>query len=93
MLQTTCAVQAGASGGAVVRKHSGELLGIVSSNTRDLAAKVTYPHLNFSIPVTVFQRLVKRFQQTKDVNMFRMLDTAEKEVRRVWRLQGAPSKL
>ena len=27
MLQTTCAVQAGASGGAVVRKHSGELLG------------------------------------------------------------------
>lgn len=27
MLQTTCAVQAGASGGAVVRRHSGELLG------------------------------------------------------------------
>lgn len=27
MLQTTCAVQAGASGGAVVRPHSGELLG------------------------------------------------------------------
>lgn len=27
MLQTTCAVQAGASGGAVVRKRSGELLG------------------------------------------------------------------
>lgn len=27
MLQTTCAVQAGASGGAVVQKHSGELLG------------------------------------------------------------------
>lgn len=27
MLQTTCAVQAGASGGAVVRTHSGELLG------------------------------------------------------------------
>lgn len=27
MLQTTCAVQAGTSGGAVVRAHSGELLG------------------------------------------------------------------
>lgn len=27
MLQTTCAVQAGASGGAVVRRNSGELLG------------------------------------------------------------------
>lgn len=67
--------------------------GIVSSNTRDLATKVTYPHLNFSIPVTVFQGLLQRFEQTRDVNIFRVLDTSEKEVRRVWRLQGAQSKL
>lgn len=93
MLQTTCAVQAGTSGGAVVQKCSGELLGIVSSNTRDLATKVTYPHLNFSIPVTVFQRLLQHFQQTKDVNVFSELDTTEKEVRKVWRLQSAQSKL
>ncbi|KAG7216297.1 hypothetical protein INR49_021701, partial [Caranx melampygus] len=93
MLQTTCAVQAGASGGAVVRPNTGELLGIVSSNTRDLAAKVTYPHLNFSIPVTVFHRLLQRYEQTKDVNVFRVLNTTEKEVKRVWRLQGAQSKL
>lgn len=93
MLQTTCAVQAGTSGGAVVRKHSGELLGIVSSNTRDLAAKVTYPHLNFSIPVTVFQRLLQHFHQTSDVNVFRVLDTTDQEVSTVWRLQGAQSKL
>lgn len=33
MLQTTCAVQAGASGGAVVHKHSGELLGKESYKT------------------------------------------------------------
>ncbi|XP_026211218.1 peroxisomal leader peptide-processing protease isoform X2 [Anabas testudineus] len=93
MLQTTCAVQAGASGGAVVRMRSGELLGIVSSNTRDLAAKVTYPHLNFSIPVTVFHRLLQNFEKTKDVNVFRVLNTTEQEVKRVWRLQGAQSKL
>lgn len=93
MLQTTCAVQAGSSGGAVVQKHSGELLGIVSSNTRDLAAKVTYPHLNFCIPVTIFQRLLQHFHQTKDVDVFRVLDTTEEEVIRVWRLQGAQSKL
>ncbi|KAM4607040.1 peroxisomal leader peptide-processing protease [Polymixia lowei] len=93
MLQTTCAVQAGASGGAVVRTHSGELLGIVSSNTRDFAAKVTYPHLNFSIPVTVFQPLLRQFNQTRDVEVFRALDTTEEGVRRVWRLQGAQSKL
>ncbi|KAM6922476.1 peroxisomal leader peptide-processing protease [Lycodopsis pacificus] len=93
MLQTTCAVQAGTSGGAVVRTRSGELLGIVSSNTRDFAAKVTYPHLNFSIPVSVFQTLLQRFHQTKDVNVFRVLDSTEKEVGTVWRLQSAQSKL
>ncbi|XP_068424149.1 peroxisomal leader peptide-processing protease [Clinocottus analis] len=93
MLQTTCAVQAGTSGGAVVRPRSGELLGIVSSNTRDFAAKVTYPHLNFSIPVTVFQRLLQQFHQTKDVHVFRVLDSTEKEVSTVWRLQSEQSKL
>ncbi|XP_076599326.1 peroxisomal leader peptide-processing protease [Chaetodon auriga] len=93
MLQTTCAVQAGASGGAVVRRRSGELLGIVSSNTRDLAAKVTYPHLNFSIPVTIFQGLLQHFQHTADANVFRLLDTTEEEVKRVWRLQCDQSKL
>ncbi|KAL6101927.1 tysnd1 [Pungitius sinensis] len=93
MLQTTCAVQAGTSGGAVVRTRTGELLGIVSSNTRDFAAKVTYPHLNFSIPVAVFQRLLQRFHQTNDVNVFSVLDSTDKEVSRVWRLQSAQSKL
>nr|XP_046258708.1 peroxisomal leader peptide-processing protease [Scatophagus argus] len=93
MLQTTCAVQAGASGGAVVKRCSGELLGVVSSNTRDFAANVTYPHLNFSIPVTVFGGLLQHFDQTKDINVFRVLDTTDKNIRRVWRLQGAQSKL
>ncbi|XP_024152263.1 peroxisomal leader peptide-processing protease [Oryzias melastigma] len=93
MLQTTCAVQAGASGGAVVQKQTGELLGIVSSNTRDLAARVTYPHLNFSIPVTVFQALLQKFLQTTDINVFKVLNTSKKEVRQVWRLQGQQSKL
>uniref|UniRef100_A0A3Q2TT30 Peroxisomal leader peptide-processing protease n=1 Tax=Fundulus heteroclitus TaxID=8078 RepID=A0A3Q2TT30_FUNHE len=93
MLQTTCAVQAGASGGAVVQKHSGELLGIVSSNARDLAAGVTYPHLNFVIPAPVFQRLLQEFHRTRKVDALGVLNTPEKAVQRVWRLQGAQSKL
>ncbi|XP_053731605.1 peroxisomal leader peptide-processing protease [Synchiropus splendidus] len=93
MLQTTCAVQAGASGGAVVRRHTGELLGIVSSNTRDLTAKATYPHLNFSVPVTVLQRLLHQFTATRDVDVWKDLNTTEEEVKRVWRLQDSQSKL
>lgn len=93
MLQTTCAVQAGSSGGAVISAHSGELLGLVSSNTRDFAAKVTYPHLNFSVPMSVIQPLLKRFNQTRNAGVFNALDSTEDGVRRVWRLQGGQSKL
>ncbi|KAF5910181.1 peroxisomal leader peptide-processing protease [Clarias magur] len=93
MLQTTCAVNCGASGGAVVRAKTGELLGIVSSNTRDFAAKVTYPHLNFSIPVSVLEPLLSRFAQTQDPAVFQELDSAEDEIKRVWRLQIPQSKL
>nr|XP_046213763.1 peroxisomal leader peptide-processing protease [Oncorhynchus gorbuscha] len=93
MLQTTAAVQAGASGGAVVRAGSGELLGLVSSNTRDFSAKVTYPHLNFSVPMTVLEPLLRRYAQKGDIGVFRDLDTTDEGVRRVWRLQTAQSKL
>ena len=37
MLQTTCAVQAGASGGAVVRADTGELLGEAHHNQRNIS--------------------------------------------------------
>lgn len=93
MLQTTCAVQAGTSGGAVVRPRSGELLGIVSSNTKDFATNVTYPHLNFSVPVSVFEKMLEMFHQTQDVSVFKGLDTVDEDVRRVWRLQMPTSKL
>lgn len=69
------------------------ILGIVSSNTRDFAAKVTYPHLNFSIPVTVLEPLLRRFAQMEDAAVFKVLDSAEDDVRKIWRLQSPQSKL
>lgn len=69
------------------------ILGIVSSNTRDFAAKVTYPHLNFSIPVTVLEPLLRRFAQTGDAAVFKALDSAEDDVKKIWRLQSIQSKL
>lgn len=93
MLQTTCAVQSGASGGAVVRPSTGELLGVVSSNTRDFSAKVTYPHLNFSVPVTVLEPLLRLFAQTGNAAVFKTLDKAEEDVRKTWRLQSIQSRL
>ncbi|CAB1343823.1 unnamed protein product [Coregonus sp. 'balchen'] len=66
---------------------------LVSSNTRDFTAKVTYPHLNFSVPMTVLEPLLRRYAQKGDIVVFRDLDTTDEGVRRVWRLQAAQSKL
>ncbi|XP_054238713.1 peroxisomal leader peptide-processing protease [Indicator indicator] len=96
MLQTTCAVHGGSSGGPLVSSRSGRLLGIVISNTRDTSVGATYPHLNFCIPVSVLQPPVECYRRTADPAAFAVLNQAGQGVRAAWRLQrqpGPPSKL
>nr|XP_006212995.1 peroxisomal leader peptide-processing protease [Vicugna pacos] len=87
MLQTTCAVHGGSSGGPLFSTCSGDLLGIVASNTRDNNTGATYPHLNFSIPITVLQPALQRYSRTGDLGGLRQLDHTAEPVRVVWRLQ------
>ncbi|XP_074855597.1 peroxisomal leader peptide-processing protease [Carettochelys insculpta] len=98
MLQTTCAVHGGSSGGALLSTNSGKLLGIVASNTKDNSVGATYPHLNYSIPITVLQPAVLEYSRTGDLHSFQELNRANNRIRLVWRLQrktteGLHSKL
>ncbi|NXT24177.1 TYSD1 protease, partial [Syrrhaptes paradoxus] len=96
MLQTTCAVHGGSSGGPLLSTRTGRLLGIVASNTRDTSVGATYPHLNFCIPITILQPPLARYCRTGDLSAFTGLNCTSKGVRAVWRLQrppGPPSKL
>ena len=58
LLQSTAAVQCGASGGALVSMATGELLGMVTSHTKDVNLMATFPHVNFSIPADFLCKLV-----------------------------------
>ncbi|XP_060054422.1 peroxisomal leader peptide-processing protease isoform X2 [Erinaceus europaeus] len=87
MLQTTCAVHGGSSGGPLFSTCSGDLLGIVASNTRDNNTGATYPHLNFSIPITVLRSALQQYSQTGELGGFRDLNHVAEPVRVVWRLQ------
>ncbi|XP_034519479.1 peroxisomal leader peptide-processing protease [Ailuropoda melanoleuca] len=87
MLQTTCAVHAGSSGGPLFSSRTGDLLGIVASNTRDNDTGATYPHLNFSVPITVLQPGLRWYRQTGDLGGLRELDSATEPEKVVWRLQ------
>lgn len=66
--------------------------GIVASNTRDNNTGATYPHLNFSVPVTVLQPALQRYRQTGDLGGLRELDGAMEPVKVVWRLQRPLTK-
>ncbi|XP_067408811.1 peroxisomal leader peptide-processing protease [Emydura macquarii macquarii] len=87
MLQTTCAVHGGSSGGGLFSTHSGKLLGIVVSNTKDNSVGATYPHLNYSIPITVLQPAVLEYSRTGDLHGFQELNRVNNRIRQVWRLQ------
>lgn len=58
LLQSTAAVHCGASGGAMVSMETGELLGMVTSHTKDANLSSSFPHINFSIPADLLYKLV-----------------------------------
>ncbi|XP_075216163.1 uncharacterized protein LOC142321728 [Lycorma delicatula] len=63
LIQTTCCVQSGASGGAIIRP-SGELVGIIVSNMSCGITHALFPHCNFSIPSTAFTDILKQYFTT-----------------------------
>ncbi|XP_040292561.1 peroxisomal leader peptide-processing protease [Bufo bufo] len=93
MLQTSCAVHGGSSGGPLFAAESGQLLGIVASNTRDNSTGATYPHLNFCIPITIVQAAIQRYRQYGDLRSFGELNKAAHAIQDVWRLQRSPKKV
>ncbi|KAH0623548.1 hypothetical protein JD844_006423 [Phrynosoma platyrhinos] len=93
MLQATCAVHGGSSGGALFATNSGKLLGIVASNTRDNSIGVTYPHLNFSIPITVLEPALMEFIHNRSLRAFQVLDRVGDRIQVVWRLQREPEEI
>ena len=62
LLQSTAAVHCGASGGALVSIETGELLGMITSHTKDSNLSSSFPHVNFSIPTDLLYKLVSAFK-------------------------------
>ena len=62
LLQSTAAVHCGASGGALVSMETGELLGMITSHTKDSNVSSSFPHVNFSIPADLLYKLVSAYK-------------------------------
>lgn len=61
MVKTTCCINPGASGGALIRPN-GELLGIIVSNAKLVEKeKISFPRMNMCIAVCAVKGVIERF--------------------------------
>jgi S1-C subfamily serine protease len=63
MLQTTCCVQSGASGGALFR-CTGDLLGLICCNIMDTCNGALFPRINMAVPASVLAEPLNDFLRT-----------------------------
>ncbi|BFZ04262.1 hypothetical protein BsWGS_07301 [Bradybaena similaris] len=90
MIQSTCAVHAGASGGPLLNL-AGDLIGIVVCNTVDKGSSSSYPHINMSIPAVSVWPAVKHYLQTGDPSGLSVLELTDACVQRLWALEDSSS--
>ncbi|XP_033642735.1 peroxisomal leader peptide-processing protease-like [Asterias rubens] len=86
MLQSTCAVHSGTSGGPLFCGRTGQLLGIVTSNARDMDSGASFPHINFIIPWSIFGPILTEFLHTEDLKVLGKLDSDDEFLTSVWSL-------
>ncbi|XP_067002619.2 peroxisomal leader peptide-processing protease [Anabrus simplex] len=90
MVQTTCCIQSGASGGAILRP-SGELLALVVCNARDQTSNAIYPHINLCVQVAAVISVLRRYLLSKDPAVLRDLECKDVEIQRLWALKLTPA--
>ncbi|XP_033221373.1 peroxisomal leader peptide-processing protease [Belonocnema kinseyi] len=90
MLQTTCCVQSGTSGGPVVRWSTGEMLGMVVCNAVSSSDSALYPRLNMAIPASVLKGPLEEYLRTNDAKVLEALASQDAIVHQTWDLYLTP---
>lgn len=93
MIQTSCCVQSGFSGGPIIRLTSGiEVVGIIVSNAKN-DENAYYPYVNMAVPATAFKDSVQKFMISKDPNSLQNLENQREIIQSQWRLLPYRSKI
>ncbi|XP_068620264.1 peroxisomal leader peptide-processing protease [Battus philenor] len=94
MLQTSCCVQSGFSGGPIFRLSRGtaEVLGITVSNAKTETGAY-YPYINMAIPARAFVTHMKDYILNKDKTKLREIENKNEVVQSQWRLLPYRSKI
>ncbi|KPJ03191.1 Peroxisomal leader peptide-processing protease [Papilio xuthus] len=94
MLQTSCCVQSGFSGGPIFRLGNGraEVLGVIVSNAKTQTG-ACYPYINMAVPARAFLKLIRHFMIDRDETKLREIESNKDIIQSQWRLLPYRSKI
>ncbi|XP_026320429.1 peroxisomal leader peptide-processing protease [Hyposmocoma kahamanoa] len=96
MIQTSCCVQSGFSGGPIFRiskrKTHVEVLGIIVSNAKTETG-ACYPYINMAVPTRAFIHLLQDYIQDKDGTKLKIIENDKEMIQSQWRLMPYRSKI
>ncbi|XP_058808239.1 peroxisomal leader peptide-processing protease-like isoform X2 [Phymastichus coffea] len=91
VVQTSCCVQSGTSGGPVVDALTGRMLALVVSNIKSAGpSPVLYPRFNMAVPSSVLRRPIVDFMRTGDVSCLESLSSDDPSVHETWSYNLTP---
>ncbi|KAG6462753.1 peroxisomal leader peptide-processing protease isoform X2 [Manduca sexta] len=94
LLQTTCCIQSGFSGGPILRviDQRVEVVGIITSNAKTTDG-ATHTHINMSIPINLFCEELYQYQEDKDLSRLEVMNNKHEIIHSQWRLLPYRSKI
>ncbi|XP_059170650.1 peroxisomal leader peptide-processing protease-like [Physella acuta] len=87
IVQSTCAVHAGSSGGPLLNAQ-GDLIGIIVCNTVDKGSNACYPHLNLCVPAISLLSPLQRYLDSGDASAFAAYNVEDLTTKRLWALDS-----
>ncbi|KAF9422352.1 hypothetical protein HW555_001942 [Spodoptera exigua] len=96
MIQTSCCVQSGFSGGPIFRitrpKNRVEVLGIIAINVTSEGG-ACFPYVNMAVPAPVFSHAIANYILNKDESNLAGIENNKEMIQAQWRLMPYRSKI
>ncbi|XP_012058182.1 PREDICTED: peroxisomal leader peptide-processing protease-like [Atta cephalotes] len=83
-LLTTCCVQSGTSGGPIINRTTGDMLGMVVCNVLSSDGTTLYPRMSLAVPATILSGPLREYLRTDNPNVLRAFTCDDAIVCKIW---------
>ncbi|XP_077276700.1 peroxisomal leader peptide-processing protease-like [Temnothorax americanus] len=93
-LLTTCCAQSGTSGGPIVSRATGDMLGMVVCNVLSSDGTVLYPRMSLAVPAATLSGPLREYLRTDNPDVLRDFTCNDAVVHKIWNFHPfLPAKL